>query len=243
MDILVACQRDSGRPSGPIDPIRHRALTAFLALLDRRTGNRAIGAEHAASRLRAACGLLAATLCSHRRTGRQSRAGMVSIRLMAAFRSKSASDFICMNVSLDWQTSRVARYLAAARAGNHMGDGITDIAGIEIPSTNPVFLTVVGIHVLLGLACVITGAIAMLSRETCGPPSPQRDDLFLVPGRRVPDRGRSGRGALGSRLPFIYPWAHCRLRRPVWAGRPDGSAGAIGSGCTSLEWERPIFCF
>ena len=31
-----------------------------------------------------------------------------------------------------------------------MGDGTTDIAGIGIPSTNPVFLTVVGIHVLLG---------------------------------------------------------------------------------------------
>jgi hypothetical protein len=42
-----------------------------------------------------------------------------------------------------------------------MGDGITDIAGIEIPSTNPVFLAVVGIHILLGLACVVTGAIAM----------------------------------------------------------------------------------
>lgn len=49
-----------------------------------------------------------------------------------------------------------------------MGDGITDIAGIEIPSTNPVFLTVVGVHVLLGLACVGTGAIAMLSRKRAG---------------------------------------------------------------------------
>ena len=44
-----------------------------------------------------------------------------------------------------------------------MGDGIADIAGIVIPSTNPVFLSVVGVHVLLGLACVVTGAIAMLS--------------------------------------------------------------------------------
>jgi hypothetical protein len=49
-----------------------------------------------------------------------------------------------------------------------MADGITDIAGIEIPSTNPVFLTVVGIHILLGLACVITGAIAMLSEKRRG---------------------------------------------------------------------------
>ena len=49
-----------------------------------------------------------------------------------------------------------------------MGDGTTDIAGIEIPSTNPVFLTVVGAHVLLGLACVIAGAMAMLSRKRAG---------------------------------------------------------------------------
>jgi hypothetical protein len=49
-----------------------------------------------------------------------------------------------------------------------MGDGSTDIAGIEIPSANPVFLAVVGIHVLLGLACVVTGAIAMLSAKRRG---------------------------------------------------------------------------
>lgn len=44
----------------------------------------------------------------------------------------------------------------------------TVIGGIEIPSTNPAFLAVVGIHVLLGLACVITGAIAMLSEKRPG---------------------------------------------------------------------------
>ena len=49
-----------------------------------------------------------------------------------------------------------------------MGDGTTDIAGIEMPSTNPVFLAVVGAHVLLGLACVIAGAIAMLSQKRAG---------------------------------------------------------------------------
>lgn len=49
-----------------------------------------------------------------------------------------------------------------------MGDGITDIAGIEISSTNPAFLTVVGLHILLGLACVVTGAVAMLSQKRAG---------------------------------------------------------------------------
>lgn len=45
---------------------------------------------------------------------------------------------------------------------------MTIVAGIEIPSTNPVFLTVVGVHVLLGLACTVTGVIAMLSRKRPG---------------------------------------------------------------------------
>ena len=49
-----------------------------------------------------------------------------------------------------------------------MNDGITDIAGIAIPSTHPVFLTVVGVHVVLGLACLITGLVAMLSPKATG---------------------------------------------------------------------------
>src|SRR6516165_10071416 len=44
----------------------------------------------------------------------------------------------------------------------------TVIAGIEIPSTAPVFLGVVGFHVLVGLACVVTGAGAMLSQKAPG---------------------------------------------------------------------------
>jgi hypothetical protein len=42
-------------------------------------------------------------------------------------------------------------------------DATTNIAGIEIPSANPIFLAVVGIHILLGLGCVVIGAVAMLS--------------------------------------------------------------------------------
>jgi hypothetical protein len=48
------------------------------------------------------------------------------------------------------------------------GGDITVVAGIEIPSTNPVFLTVVGVHILLGLACTVTGAVAMLSQKRAG---------------------------------------------------------------------------
>jgi hypothetical protein len=45
---------------------------------------------------------------------------------------------------------------------------VTVIAGIEIPSTSPVFLTLVGFHVVVGLACVVTGAVVMLSRKSPG---------------------------------------------------------------------------
>lgn len=47
-------------------------------------------------------------------------------------------------------------------------DGTTVVLGIPIPSTGPVFLSIVGIHVLFGLAAVITGAVAMLSRKGRG---------------------------------------------------------------------------
>lgn len=43
-----------------------------------------------------------------------------------------------------------------------------NVAGIEIPSSDPVFLAVVGVHVLLGLVCTITGLIAMLSPKRTG---------------------------------------------------------------------------
>jgi hypothetical protein len=47
------------------------------------------------------------------------------------------------------------------------GTSIT-VAGIEIPSSDPVFLAVVAVHVLFGLACTITGIIAMLSPKRSG---------------------------------------------------------------------------
>jgi hypothetical protein len=47
-------------------------------------------------------------------------------------------------------------------------DGTTIIAGIEIPSTSPIFLTTVGLHILAGLVCVGAGAVAMLSTKRPG---------------------------------------------------------------------------
>src|SRR5471032_636473 len=47
------------------------------------------------------------------------------------------------------------------------GTSIT-VAGIEIASTDPAFVAIVAVHVLFGLACTITGIVAMLSPKRCG---------------------------------------------------------------------------
>lgn len=47
-------------------------------------------------------------------------------------------------------------------------ESTTIILGIPIPSSSPIFLAVVGVHVLFGLAAVITGAVAMLSQKGRG---------------------------------------------------------------------------
>lgn len=54
--------------------------------------------------------------------------------------------------------------------GNAMtGEETTIVAGIEIPSTDPVFLPVIlGVHIPLSLACVAIGTIAMLSPKRRG---------------------------------------------------------------------------
>jgi hypothetical protein len=52
---------------------------------------------------------------------------------------------------------------------NGMNGNATNIGGILIPSTDPVFLAVViGLHIPLGIACVIAGAVAMLLRKGRG---------------------------------------------------------------------------
>ena len=45
---------------------------------------------------------------------------------------------------------------------------MTEIAGIVIPSDSPLFLGILAVHVPLGLACVITGLVAMFSRKGRG---------------------------------------------------------------------------
>src|SRR6478735_6573862 len=47
-------------------------------------------------------------------------------------------------------------------------ESTTVVLGIQIPTTDPLFLAIVGVHVLFGLAAVTAGAIAMLSNKGRG---------------------------------------------------------------------------
>jgi uncharacterized membrane protein len=45
---------------------------------------------------------------------------------------------------------------------------MTSVLGIPVPSSDPGFLAIVGIHILFGLAAVMAGAVAMLSKKGRG---------------------------------------------------------------------------
>lgn len=48
------------------------------------------------------------------------------------------------------------------------GEATTVLLGIPVPSTDPVFLTFVGVHVVFGVAATITGAVAMVMKKGRG---------------------------------------------------------------------------
>jgi hypothetical protein len=49
-----------------------------------------------------------------------------------------------------------------------LSENTTILFSIPIPSTNPIFIAIVGIHILFGLAAIFTGAAAMLSHKGRG---------------------------------------------------------------------------
>jgi len=49
-----------------------------------------------------------------------------------------------------------------------MPEPATVILGIPIPSTSPLFLSVLLVHVIAGLGCVLSGLVAMLSEKKVG---------------------------------------------------------------------------
>jgi hypothetical protein len=49
-----------------------------------------------------------------------------------------------------------------------MNDSSVVILGIPLPSSAPLFLSIIAVHVLAGLVCVIAGAVAMLTPKVAG---------------------------------------------------------------------------
>ena len=105
-----------------------------------------------------------------------------------------------------------------------MSDQSIIVAGIEIPSSDPVFLAVVGVHVLLGLSCTITGVLAMLSTKRPGR-HPRFGSVyywclagvFVTAGGLAAVRWREDRHLfiLGA-LAFVAAYLGRRARRERW---------------------------
>ena len=87
-----------------------------------------------------------------------------------------------------------------------MDDGLTIIAGIPIPSTSPVFLAVVGFHVLLGLICTLVGIVAMLSKKGARKALEFWNNLFLVFIPRFCVLYVIGCCPVAGRLPSLFYW-------------------------------------
>src|SRR6516225_10224445 len=97
--------------------------------------------------------------------------------------------------------------------------GVTNVAGIEIPSTSPVFLTIVGLHVLVGH---LRGHRRHhdAQRETTGSPSESRHCLLLVPrgSFRVGNSGPHGAPATLAGLDQIAPHGNGPVVHPAADG-------------------------
>ena len=83
-------------------------------------------------------------------------------------------------------------------------ENTTVVLSIPIPSTDPVFLAIVGVHIVFGLASVIAGAAAMLSNKGRGRHSNFGTIYFWCLFRGVHHHECSVIHALGGKLPLVY---------------------------------------
>jgi hypothetical protein len=96
---------------------------------------------------------------------------------MSLERGEASRRVYCFRKRPDRQPSMLAftrlRSTSCASAILAKGREVTDqnttlVLGIAMPSTDALFLTIVGIHIVFGLAAVITGAVAMLIKKGRG---------------------------------------------------------------------------
>jgi len=121
-----------------------------------------------------------------------------------------------------------------------MTEGIMNVAGIEIPSTDPIFRAAVGVHVLLGLACTFAGATAMLNQKRPGR-HPRYGTIYFWCLAGVFLTSTSLAAVRWAEDYHLFISEHCPLRRRTSAAEPGGSIGAIGRGYMQA-WEHLTFC-
>jgi hypothetical protein len=114
-------------------------------------------------------------------------------------------------------------------------ESTTVVLGIPIPSTDPLFLAIVGVHVMFGLAAVIAGAIAMLSNKGRGRHSNWGTIYFwFLLGVFVTMSALSFMRWAENYHLFILGCCHSRLR--FSGALLFSGAGSNGPGCISLAW-------
>lgn len=84
-----------------------------------------------------------------------------SYRLLLLQRSNFISSFVRDLICL-----KIIVCLSAMPKAIVMNEKVTFIFGVPVPSDNRLFLAIVVFHIILGLICVISGLVAMLSQKT-----------------------------------------------------------------------------
>jgi hypothetical protein len=120
-----------------------------------------------------------------------------------------------------------------------MTDTTTIVAGIEVPSISPVFLTVVGFHVIAGIACVIAGMIAMLSKKRRGR-HPTFGTIYYWCLAAV-FASATALAAVRWAEDYTCSFLGCFPSALHFGRRLAGNVGAAGSNSTSPAWLSYIF--
>jgi uncharacterized membrane protein len=95
---------------------------------------------------------------------------------------------------------------------------LMNVAGIEIPSNDPIFLAVVlGIHIPLGLACVALGLIAMFSKKGRGRHSTCGKIYFWCLLMLTASATYLSLVRWSEKLSFVYSWDAVLRVGVVWA--------------------------
>ena len=122
-----------------------------------------------------------------------------------------------------------------------MAGKATIIAGIVIPSDSPSFLTFVGLHVLVALACVITGVVAMLSNKRPGQ-HPMFGTIYYWCLSAVFASATVLSAMRWADDYHLFILGMLSFAAATVAARLAGDAGATGPGCISQVWAPRTSC-